>query len=279
MTSFAKAYRKALRQPVLPVIWLVLSVFGVVAGPFGTFVAMGLAERAVFWPAVVGVAILIGAGLRVVTQDYLGLHRYLTEAPMIAGLSTLILTPPLGLMTRQLVRAEAEAPGWGSMAAYVFLASMATSTLRHALIRQHNQPARLALAAPDRPDPRQETPTEVAPCPRLMARLDPEARGRVIRLQMSDHYVEVVTTAGRTSLLMRFADAIAELEGVDGLQVHRSHWVTRAAIRGAQRSRGRITLLLHDGALVPVSRTYQEAVEAMDLLAPSATAAEVSAAE
>ena len=273
MASFAKAYRKALRQPVLPVIWLVLSGFGVVGGPFGTFVAMGLAERVVFWPLLVAIAILVGAALRVITQDYLGLRRYRSEAPMIALLSTLILTPPLGMVTRHLVRAEAEAPGWLSMAAYVFLASMATSTLRHAFAQQQTQPAPTTAPPAEPPEP------HTAAGPRLLARLDPAMRGRVIRLQMSDHYVEVITTAGRSSLLMRFADAIGELEGLDGLQVHRSHWVTRAAIRGAQRSRGRITLLLHDGALVPVSRTYQRAVEAMDLLAPSATAAEVPAAE
>ncbi|MBD3788626.1 MAG: LytTR family transcriptional regulator [Sphingomonadales bacterium] len=257
---------------MLPVIWLVLSGFGVVGGPFGTFVAMGLAERVVFWPLLVAIAILVGAALRVITQDYLGLRRYRSEAPMIALLSTLILTPPLGMVTRHLVRAEAEAPGWLSMAAYVFLASMATSTLRHAFAQQQTRPAP-TTAAPATPQ------AEAAAGPRLLARLDPERRGRVIRLQMSDHYVEVITTAGRTSLLMRFADAIGELEGLDGLQVHRSHWVTRAAIRGAQRSRGRITLLLRDGSLVPVSRTYQRAVEAMDLLAPCEPAAEVPAAE
>ena len=44
------------------------------------------------------------------------------------------------------------------------------------------------------------------------------------KLKMADHYVEAFTTAGSTLVLMRFADAVSELEGADGLRVHRSYW-------------------------------------------------------
>lgn len=206
--------------------------------------------RALFWPFVIAVAILFCAGLRVVTQEYLGLTRYLTEAPMIAMLSTVMLTPPLGFLMRHLVRADAEAPSWLSMAAYVFVASMATSTLRHALKHASAQAAKPKPgAAPEITDPMPEA--------RLIARLAPALRGAVIRLQMRDHYVEVVTEAGSTTLLMRFADAMAELGTIDGLQVHRSHWVARDAITRISRRAGKITLQMRDGAVVPVSRSYQ----------------------
>jgi DNA-binding LytR/AlgR family response regulator len=55
---------------------------------------------------------------------------------------------------------------------------------------------------------------------------------------------------------MRLSDAIAELEGIEGAQVHRSWWVAREAIAQAVRGDGRATLTLQDGAEVPVSRTY-----------------------
>jgi DNA-binding LytR/AlgR family response regulator len=55
---------------------------------------------------------------------------------------------------------------------------------------------------------------------------------------------------------MRLGDAVAELEGIEGAQVHRSWWVARDAITDAQRGDGRATLKLRDGAEVPVSRTY-----------------------
>ena len=57
-------------------------------------------------------------------------------------------------------------------------------------------------------------------------------------------------------MVMRLADAVTELDGIEGAQVHRSWWVARDAIVDAKRGDGRATLTLKDGAEVPVSRTY-----------------------
>ena len=70
---------------------------------------------------------------------------------------------------------------------------------------------------------------------------------------MQDHYVEVHTAAGSELLLLRFRDALREVEGVDGLQVHRSHWVARNAVARVERRRGggRVALRLVNGSKVP----------------------------
>ncbi|MEM6374550.1 MAG: hypothetical protein AAF727_17510, partial [Pseudomonadota bacterium] len=47
--------------------------------------------------------------------------------------------------------------------------------------------------------------------PRLLNRLPAEQRGALIRISVRDHYVDIVTVQGVTSLLMRFSDAMAEL--------------------------------------------------------------------
>ena len=65
---------------------------------------------------------------------------------------------------------------------------------------------------------------------------------------------------------MRFADAVAELDGVGGLRVHRSYWVARRHVVCADRSHGRTTLRLTGGHEVPVSRTYMAAVRGAGLL-------------
>lgn len=57
-------------------------------------------------------------------------------------------------------------------------------------------------------------------------------------------------------ILMRLADAARELAGAEGMQVHRSWWVARAAIAEATRANGRMTLRLTNGVDAPVSRTY-----------------------
>ena len=75
-------------------------------------------------------------------------------------------------------------------------------------------------------------------------------------MQSEDHYLRLHTSLGQELILMRLSDAVAELEGVEGAQVHRSWWVARAAIAQARRGEGRATLTLKDGSEVPVSRTY-----------------------
>ena len=100
---------------------------------------------------------------------------------------------------------------------------------------------------------------EGRPQPRFLDRL-PAALGRdVVYLKVRSHYVNVVTTAGSGALLMRFADAVAEL-GDQGMQVHRSYWVARRHVVGIERRAERTVLLLTAGEEVPVSRTYLAAV-------------------
>ncbi len=91
----------------------------------------------------------------------------------------------------------------------------------------------------------------------LLTRLPARSRAELLHLRMQDHYVEVHTTAGSEMLLLRFRDALNEVEGVDGLQVHRSHWVARNAVAGVERRSGsRIALRLVNGSRVPVSRSF-----------------------
>ena len=104
------------------------------------------------------------------------------------------------------------------------------------------------------------------PAARFLGRLPPELGRDLVYLKMADHYVEAFTTAGSTLVLMRFADAVAELEGADGLRVHRSYWVARNHVTGAARRLGRTTLRLTGGHEAPVSRGYLGDVRAAGLV-------------
>ena len=83
----------------------------------------------------------------------------------------------------------------------------------------------------------------------------------LIYLTVDDHYVKAHTSAGSAIVLMRFADATAEL-GDHGLQVHRSYWVARRYLQRLVRKDGRAVLRLSNGQEIPVSRTYLTAVRA-----------------
>ena len=77
---------------------------------------------------------------------------------------------------------------------------------------------------------------------------------------MRDHYVEVQTVRGSDLGLMRFGDALKDLGGTEGMQVHRSHWIARTALKKIVRRTGRTVAVLDNGAEVPVSRRYARAL-------------------
>jgi hypothetical protein len=92
---------------------------------------------------------------------------------------------------------------------------------------------------------------------KFLERLPLKLRGAEIwAVEAEDHYLRLHTSKGQDLILMRLADAIGELEGIEGAQAHRSGWVARDAITEAERGDGRATLTLKDGSRVPVSRTY-----------------------
>jgi hypothetical protein len=98
--------------------------------------------------------------------------------------------------------------------------------------------------------------------PRLAARLPASASGDILALQVEDHYVRIHTASGSHLVLMRLSDAIAEMEGVEGLKTHRSWWVARQSV-GSVRLGGRgglVTLL--NGVQAPVARSALASVRA-----------------
>lgn len=90
--------------------------------------------------------------------------------------------------------------------------------------------------------------------PRLAARLPATVGREILALEAEDHYVRVHTERGSTLLLMRMADAVAELDELEGMRVHRSWWVAKAAVRACARDGRRMVLTLADGSKAPVTR-------------------------
>lgn len=104
----------------------------------------------------------------------------------------------------------------------------------------------------------------VAP-PDIRAKLPPRlARARLVAVEAEDHYLRIRTEAGSALVLMRLSDALTALKGADGFRVHRSWWVARAAVEAARWRGGRGELILSDGAVAPVSRTYAAALRDTD---------------
>jgi DNA-binding LytR/AlgR family response regulator len=103
-------------------------------------------------------------------------------------------------------------------------------------------------------------PPAAPTAPAFLDRLPRDLGRDVLALQAQDHYLRVTTRAGSSLILYRFSDALREMEAVDGLRAHRSHWVARATVRRLVARNGRHFLLLDNGERIPVSRTYLEQV-------------------
>ena len=89
---------------------------------------------------------------------------------------------------------------------------------------------------------------------RFFDRLPPELGTELLALEMEDHYVRAHTALGSDLVLMRLRDAMAELDGIEGMHVHRSWWVARHAVSEVKRDGRNLRLVLENGLEAPVSR-------------------------
>jgi hypothetical protein len=104
---------------------------------------------------------------------------------------------------------------------------------------------------------------EGSPPPKFLERIPVKLKGGdLYAVEAEDHYLRLHTSLGQDLILMRLSDAVSELEGLEGAQTHRSWWVAKDAVTGAERGDGRATLTLKDGSEVPVSRAYARTLRA-----------------
>ena len=245
-----------MRSALLWRAWAALAVIFALTGPFGTAESLTLPLRAAYWSLVLAIAWVLGmahVALAVRLGARIGLRaRWATLAgaaasgPLVTTVVHLIRWATLGVVPETGDWAFSALRNAGLAAVAASLAILAATSRRDdAAERRRRDPAtRGHRDANDAAPPR----------PKILDRLPPNRRGALIRLEMHDHYVQVVTEAGGHLLLMRLTDAEAECAPTPGARVHRSHWVARAAVDRAERRGGAWVLHARDGAEVPVAR-------------------------
>lgn len=283
---------------VEPVItWVILTLVFAIAGPFGSFEEMGLVRRIWVWSGIVGIGVVAALALRAGLHR-LGVLRHRRSGTFaIALFCTLLLTWPLHAYVEAAFTPTA-ALTLPEVALFVFVCSLRVSTVDHLAAQARPDPApnpaqdlpasppaadpppTAAAQAMPGPEPLPSEPPVSGPAapepaaapllPRIVQRLDPAVQGRLLAISVSNHHVEVRTTVGQASLLLRLADAMEETEGEPGAQIHRSHWVAWWAVSRAEKDGARFLLTLTDGTRLPVSRSHREKLEERGLLAAAA---------
>jgi hypothetical protein len=251
---------------------VVLSALLVYSGPFGTL-AMPFARRLVYWSLLVAIDAAVGV--------LAGIAAAVALAPLVPPLFPRLLAGgfaaavPIALTRVILQNLLSETPITAAEWPQVWLSTAAISVGIAAIVGLVSRDPRSSLPA--------ASPETAIPMPNgqdagngvvavaaqpgnspFFKRLPQQVGRDLLYLSMQDHYVEAHTRLGHALVLMRLADAIREIEPIAGLQIHRSHWVARSAIDHVERENGRLTVILVNGARLPVSRSYADAVRGVD---------------
>jgi hypothetical protein len=229
------------------VIATVAGVFLALSGAFETG-EVSLILRLAYWIVMLAFGSVIGAAVAEVftSRGWLERNIWLQAAGMVVTM-TVPLTLLVGLCNRLAFHQQTPLAAYP---AHLFPPVLMISAGLTAI----------NLLASRTPRETHAAPAGAAP-PRFLERLPLKLRGAEIwAVEAQDHYLRLHTSKGQDLILMRLSDAVAELEGLEGAQTHRSWWVAKDALTGARRGDGRATLTLKGGAQVPVSRAYAKAL-------------------
>lgn len=249
--------------PVDPITWAAVRRSLLISGLIGAFLSFvgAFGSSGIPFLPRTGFIILIswiGAGMGIVLFRVAVRMRWTRGHRLLQGaVAGALMTPPMSLVvwgSTQLIPGGAapihQIPGYIA-SSFVVCESMTMLVVFMNLRTGQAAAAQAALAQA----------MLVAAPPKFLERLPLKLRGaEVWAVEAEDHYLRLHTSKGQDLILLRLADAIDELAGIEGAQVHRSWWVARDAIADARRGDGRATLVLKDGSEVPVSRTYAKII-------------------
>ncbi len=233
-----------------------------VIGPFGTYDSIGLAGRLGYWALALGANWLVCGSAVMLALRLTDAAPGRTRVPAVAGAALAAAVPGTGVVHTAEILFRLDFAGVDALPEIylgVAVLMLAISFLAVAVL------SRRRAASADEEASAGGEPVVRAPASRFLDRLPLRLGRDLVYLRMADHYVEAFTTTGSTLVLMRFADAVAELEGAGGLRVHRSYRVAKRHVTGTARRNGRTILRLTGGHEAPVSRGYLPAVRAAGL--------------
>ena len=223
-------------------------LFFAITSPFNAVTYLPFAARWAYWCAL----ITIFAGTHLAVWQVAGANR----SPWLLALCVSVLATPLVLITIVLVQRMIERPVPGvalpTLTASIWVINAALAALAVPLSARLAGPGAQGTASVDET----KEPRRPDPLAGIRQRLPLKSRNEPIwALGAQDHYVDVILARSHHLVHMRLSDAVTLVAGEDGLQVHRSWWVAHDAVEEIVRRGRRVEIRLHNGQVVPVSRT------------------------
>lgn len=260
-------HREWQRLPASPRLWATFAIvvfLFTLTGPFGTLELLGPWARFGYWLALHGLAWGTAIGFSLAADRLLQgrIGSSLGRMAIGSGIASLPIAAEVQLLNGFALAARPEASHFAANLLVTFPLSLLFCLLTYLTLGrdEYGVVADAGAATEGKEMPPSPPPAGAREAVPILKRLRLENRGVLVRLEAEDHYIRVVTRAGSELLLLRFADALAELGGVPGYKVHRSHWVAAAEVREVLRGGSRTSLKMSDGTIVPVSRGQAQAL-------------------
>ncbi len=230
--------------------WLATAIIVAIVGPYGTAHSLTPFVRIAYWAMVVSFGFVIAA----FATAFIIANEKLVHLPGWLRISAgaLLIGCVIGLLlsvVNPLVWADPE--GLPSLLDYWLITVPVSFAISFAL----------AMARRGRAEAITGVTTEQEgivrePISPFLKRLPLTIGKQLYSVSVQDHYLEAYTAIGSHMLLMRFGDALDELDAIDGMRIHRSHWVAMDGVAETRKSGERLIIVLKDGRELPVSRTY-----------------------
>lgn len=249
--------------------WLLASLVTASVGPFGTFAEMPPSGRFVYWASLIGIALVLGNGIRRVV-----LLRTKKDGIRTDLIGSCLMSVIFGALITlyNVVTQLGGAFRWADFflnASVVLLVSLGITLLR-AYMRSVAAEVTAAGSDTKSDDSPDAVSDEDARLPAFLEEIDPAIARGVHWIEADDHYLRVHAANGSARVLMRFRDALEELAHLPGIRIHRSHWVKIEAVQEVRVDGRRHVAVLPCGSEVPVSRTYVDDLREAGLIGDDA---------
>lgn len=227
-----------------------------VLGPFGSFFNGDLLPRLLQWTlSSLAIAIVYGAALRAVRplarRHHIPAWAWVSAVVLLAALPVSAVTRVASIAVWPFI----EKISWLDWYGQAVMTSLPLTAIYIFLRVRLAEPRPTAPPVPEAVEAAAPGTDETATGTPFLRRLPPRLGRDILCLVMEDHYVRAHTALGSDLILLPLHKAVEELAGLEGMQVHRSWWVARAAVRDVVEDGRNIRLRLTNGMEAPVART------------------------